>query len=400
MKEPMKASLNMMIAAAGTGGHVMPGIAIAKALQAENICVSWLGTTHGMENKILPQQATDLTLHRLNFAGLRGKNILGTVRGAVQLCTATLAAWRILRAEKIAVLVGMGGYVCVPAAFAAWLARVPVVLVNADADVLLSNKVMARFAKTVCCGLPGGTAMALPNAVLTGNPTRAELAQVPDLRGARMTRDVMRRSTLPNLPNLSSQKLSLLVMGGSLGAAAINGVLPLAIAKMPESLRPQIVHQAGAAHVETVQRYYADLNVVATVVPFIADMPAAYAAADLVLCRAGAITVAELCVTATPSILVPLRVSTTSHQVGNARMMAEAGAALMLEQSDMTPPVLCELLLNITTNKSQLQDRAAAAQSLAMPNATQAVVAEILKIVKPQEIQPQEKQSNSTSQSL
>jgi len=255
----------------------------------------------------------------------------------------------------------MGGYVTVPGGWAARLRRLPLVLVNADAALLMSNKALLPAAKRVLFGFDGGTAATRGGKVrVTGNPVRAEIAAIP----APEQRYVGR-----------SGPLHLLVIGGSLGAQALNRVLPQALALIPVAQRPIIIHQAGERHLAELQAAYRSANVEADVRAFIDDMATAYAEADLLVCRAGAITISELAVAGVPSILVPLVVSTTSHQRDNAEWMAGHDAAIHQPQSTLTAESLAQLLQRLT--RDDLLQMAINARKLGRPHATEAIANEI-----------------------
>lgn len=357
----------LLIMAAGTGGHVMPGLAIAKAMQARGWNVHWLGTTHGMENRLVPP--SELPMTQLKFSGLRGKSwqhaLLGVFRLAVSFCK----AWRLMRALKPQAVLGMGGYVTVPGGWAARLAGVPLAVVNADAGLLMSNRALVKHARCVLFGFDGGAAtlgdMAF-KARVTGNPVRAEIVDIasPEQRFAGR-----------------KGPLHLLVVGGSLGAQVLNATLPKALALLPMEQRPLVTHQSGVQHIDALREVYAAAGVEARVVPFIDDMAAAYATADVLVCRAGAITVSELAVAGVASILVPLVVSTTSHQRDNARWMAEHNAAIHLPQQEMTPQRLAMLLQELT--RPRLLAMAHAARELGRPMATEAIANELESIALP-----------------
>jgi UDP-N-acetylglucosamine--N-acetylmuramyl-(pentapeptide) pyrophosphoryl-undecaprenol N-acetylglucosamine transferase len=350
-----------LLMAAGTGGHIMPGLAISAELKARGWSVQWLGTAHGMENALVPAQG--LVLNVLQFSGLRGKGAWGALKGAWQLMGAFSQALRVLRRVRPDVVIGMGGYVCVPGAWAARLAGVPVVLVNADADLLLSNRSLAGFAKTICCGFAGKAAQ-LAKAVVTGNPIRHSVAAIadPTLRYAKKTGE-----------------MKVLIVGGSLGAQALNEAVPQAMALVKHHHAVEIKHQTGVKQVDAVRSAYAAQGIEAQVLPFIDDMAQAYAWADLVICRAGAITVSELCAAGVPAILVPFLASTTQHQAGNAQYLADAGAGIHMPQTQLTPQHLAEQILGLDPNR--LLTIAKAAKALGKPNATQDVADIIEKII-------------------
>ncbi len=356
------------IMAAGTGGHIMPGLAIAADLQAQGWAVQWLGTLRGMEQTLVP--AAGITLHGVAFAGLRGKGLLGMVRGAWHLIGAVFAARQRFKQARAAVVVGMGGYICVPGAWAARSLGIPLVLVNADADLLLSNKTLAKQAVTVCCGFAGNAAK-LPNAVVTGNPVRAAVAAIapPSERFAGR-----------------SGPLRLLVVGGSSGAQVLNDTVPAALALIAANAKQatdkgaflrvpsfEVVHQTGAKSVASTQATYASANLAAHVVPFIDDMASAYAAADVVVCRAGAITVSELCAAGVPAVLVPFLASTTRHQSGNADYLQDHNAGIHLPQAQLTPQRMANILQDLS--REPLLTMANAARSLGRTDATARVVA-------------------------
>ncbi len=350
-------SRTILIMAAGTGGHVMPGLAVAEAMRSRGWQVHWLATRHGMENHLVPSSGIPMT--RLSFSGLRGKGVSHSVAGVFKLLMATYKAWRLMGRLRPSVVLGMGGYVTVPGGWAARLRSLPLALVNADAALLMSNRALARVADRIMFGFEGEAqrmGVLAEKSVVTGNPIRRKIAAVeaPDMR-------YQKRSGV----------LRLLVVGGSLGARPLNETLPAALALIPEAARPVVVHQSGAQHIETLQAAYKAAGVEASVVPFIEDMAAAYADADVLVCRAGAITVSEIAVAGVASILVPLMVSTTSHQRDNAQWMAAHGAAIHLPQAEMTPQKIAELLQQLT--RERLLEFAQTARKLGKPDATAAI---------------------------
>jgi UDP-N-acetylglucosamine--N-acetylmuramyl-(pentapeptide) pyrophosphoryl-undecaprenol N-acetylglucosamine transferase len=354
---------HLVIMAAGTGGHIMPGLAVAKEMQARGWSVSWLGTSHGMENRLVPPSGIPLDVIR--FAGMRGKGFKHTIAGAFRLIRALFSCLRILRARSASVVVGMGGYVCLPGGVVAAILGKPLVLVNADARLLLSNRALSRLAKRVCFGFAGQDTNAVTNARVTGNPVRAEIAALapPSVRFA--GRD---------------GGLRILVVGGSLGAKILNETVPAAIGLMPSAMKHGVMHQCGKNDLATVTAAYESLGIEAQVVPFIEDMASELARADVVVCRSGAITVSELCAAGAASILVPLVVSTTSHQHDNARWLADQGGAIHLPQAQLTPASLASLLDGLTREK--LLQIANAARAQAVPNAAASVADEIEKLKK------------------
>ncbi|HLL17796.1 MAG TPA: undecaprenyldiphospho-muramoylpentapeptide beta-N-acetylglucosaminyltransferase [Rubrivivax sp.] len=353
---------HLVIIAAGTGGHIFPGLAVAREMQIRGWSVSWLGTSHGMENKLVP--ASGIPLDTIGFSGLRGKGLLHSATGGVRLLKAFWDCLGILRKRSADAVLGMGGYVCFPAGLMASLLNKPLVLVNADASLLLSNKSLLPVADRVAFGFAGDAAGRVKNAVVTGNPVRAEIESLPD-------------------PALRfegrSGALRLLVVGGSLGAQALNRLLPQALALLPADRRPEVTHQTGAAQADEVRAAYAAAGITAQVVRFIDDMPERLAACDVMLCRAGAITVSELCAAGVPAILVPLVISTTSHQRDNAVWMAGYGAALHLPQNQLTAQILADTLLGLS--REGLLSMAHKARALAQPRAAARVADQIEQVL-------------------
>ena len=353
---------HLVVMAAGTGGHIMPGLAVAQEMRQRGWDVSWLGTTQGMENRLVPPSG--IPLDTIAFDGVRGKGLWHTATGGFRLLKAMWDALRVLRRRGADAVLGMGGYVCFPGGLMASLLGRPLVLVNADAALLLSNRSLLPVADRVAFGFDGAPAQSVKQGVVTGNPVRAEIESLPPPAERYAGR---------------SGPLRLLVIGGSLGAKVLNETLPLALAAMDPAQRPRVTHQTGQAHLEAVQAAYAQAGVQAELLPFIEDMPARLAACDLVVCRAGAITVSELCAAGVPAVLVPLVVSTTSHQRDNARWMAEHQAAIHLPQSELNPRSLAEVLRSV--HRVGLLAMAIRARHLARPQAAQRVADEIEKLV-------------------
>ena len=344
----------LMIMAAGTGGHIFPGIAIAQEMRARGWEVSWLGTAHGMEGEIVPRHG--IPMDSIDFAGMRGKGLSHTVRGAFKLLASFGAVRRILSARKPDVVLGMGGYVTVPGGLMARSRDLPLALVNADAALLLSNKTLAPLADRVLFGFPADFGKAAGKAVVTGNPVRKEILEMlaPGRRFANRT-----------------GPLNVLVVGGSLGAKVLNDSVPAALALIPEGLRPVVTHQSGKKNIEALRAAYAQAGVQANVVDFIDDMAAEYANADLVICRAGAITVSELTAAGVASVLVPFVASTTSHQRDNATWMAGQKAAVHLPQGELNPQRLAQLLQS--TSRDDCLAMAEAAQAVGRRDANDAI---------------------------
>ncbi len=361
---------HLVVMAAGTGGHVMPGLAVAAEMLRRGWTVSWLGTRHGIENKLVPP--TGIALDTINFTGLRGKGLLHTATGGLRLLKAFWDCLQILRRRGASVVLGMGGYVCFPGGLMASLLGKPLMLVNADASLLLSNRSLLPLADRVAFGFDGDAASKVRNAVVTGNPVRAEIEALapPAQRFAGR-----------------SGRLRLLVVGGSLGAQVLNNTVPQALALLSKGLAdglaeglaaetcPRVLHQTGAAMADAVRAAYRDAGVQADVRPFIDDMAAALADCDLIVCRAGAVTVSELCAAGVAALLVPLVVSTTAHQRDNADWLGRSGAAIHLPQTELTAVTLAERLRSL--DRGQLLSMANKARALARPQAAQRVADEI-----------------------
>jgi UDP-N-acetylglucosamine--N-acetylmuramyl-(pentapeptide) pyrophosphoryl-undecaprenol N-acetylglucosamine transferase len=314
----------ILIMAAGTGGHIFPGLAIAKTLQERGWEVSWLGTKQGMEAALV--EKNHIAMDAIDFAGMRGKGWRHAITGAWKLLKSFWHCYQFLDERRPDVVLGMGGYVTVPGGLMAKLRGIPLVLMNADAALLLSTKLLMPFAKQILFGFP---TKAGKKVQVTGNPVRQAIAtlSVPKERFAHRI-----------------GPLRILVVGGSLGAQVLNRVVPAALAILPTELRPIVTHQSGQQHLSALQAAYENAQVQANVVAFIDDMAEQYANVDLVICRAGAITVAELTAAGVGSVLVPLMVSSTTHQTENAEWMAQKQAAIHLPQAEMTAEKLARML--------------------------------------------------------
>ncbi len=355
---------HLVVMAAGTGGHVIPGLALAREMQGRGWSVSWLGTTSGMENALVPP--TGIALDRIGFSGLRGKGGWHTLTGGLRLLKAFWDCLLILRRRGASAVLGMGGYVCFPGGMMAALLGRPLLLVNADAALLMSNRALLPVADRVVFGFDGADARKTRQAVVTGNPVRAAI-----------------EALAPPQERLAGRAgpLRLLVVGGSLGAQVLNQTLPAALALIDPARRPQVTHQTGNAHHAAVAAAYEAAGVGARVLPFIDDMAQELADCDLMLCRAGAGTVSELCAAGVASILVPLIVSTTAHQRDNAQHMAQAGAAIHLPQSELGAQRLADELQRL--DRASLLAMAQRARALARPRAAARVADQIEALMSP-----------------
>jgi UDP-N-acetylglucosamine--N-acetylmuramyl-(pentapeptide) pyrophosphoryl-undecaprenol N-acetylglucosamine transferase len=353
---------HLLVVAAGTGGHVMPGLAVAEALRGRGWSVSWLGTRAGMERGLVEPRG--IVFDAIDFTGLRGKGLRTLLLGGFALLRALWQSRAVIRRRQPGVVFATGGYVAVPAGMAASSLGVPLVLLNPDAAPLMSTRMLKSLASGVLCGFDGKAAgTAGVKGLVTGNPVRADIARIAPPAQRYAGRD---------------GPLRLLVIGGSLGAQVLNETLPAALALLSPAQRPRVVHQCGAKHMEAVRLAYRNAGVDAEIVPFIDDIAARYAAADVVVCRAGAITVSELAVAGVASVLVPLVVSTTHHQRTNAEFMTAHGAAIHLPQPEATASRIAQLLAELS--RPRLQRMAEAARSLGKPDATETVASVIEKV--------------------
>ncbi len=353
---------HLVVMAAGTGGHVMPGLAVAREMLRRGWTVSWLGTTAGMENRLVPPSG--IPLDAIGFSGLRGKGLMHTLTGGARLLGAFWSCLRILRRRRASAVLGMGGYVCFPGGLMASLLGRPLLLVNADAALLMSNRALLPVADRVAFGFDGDAARATKRGVVTGNPVRADIESLPPPAERFQGRD---------------GPLRVLVVGGSLGARVLNECVPQALALIDAARRPRVTHQTGAAHLASVRAAYDAAQVRAEVLPFIDDMATRLADCDLIVCRAGAITVSELCAAGVAGVLVPLMVSTTSHQRDNAAWLAGQGAGIHLPQDELTPRRLADLLAGLT--REALLGLATKARSLGRPHAAARVADELERLV-------------------
>jgi UDP-N-acetylglucosamine--N-acetylmuramyl-(pentapeptide) pyrophosphoryl-undecaprenol N-acetylglucosamine transferase len=340
----------VMIAAGGTGGHVFPGLAVADFLRAGGWRVVWLGSAAGMEAKLVAGRGYELAA--VKFSGVRGKGPVALLLLPLKLLLAFWQSLRAILARRPDVVLGMGGYMSFPGGMMAALLGRPLVIHEQNSVAGLANRVLAGVADRVLSAFPG----ALKHATCVGNPVRAEIAAIPDpkIRYARR-----------------SGPLRVLIVGGSLGAKALNDVAPKALALIPAATRPVVTHQSGAQHLEALKAAYAAAGVQADARAFVDDMAAAYSGADVAVCRAGATTVAELAAAGVPAVLVPFPHAVDDHQTTNARFLSDAGAAVLLPQAELTAERLAALMSGF--DRARLSEMASRARSLGRPDATQSV---------------------------
>lgn len=350
---------NILIMAGGTGGHVFPALACAREFQARGYSVHWLGTPRGIENELVP--AAGLPLHLIQVSGVRGKGFTSLLKAPFDILRALLQARRIVRELQPVCVMGMGGYVTGPGGLAARLAGIPLVIHEQNAVAGTANRLLSRIATRICEAFPA-TFKVGEKVQTTGNPVREELFLATpraELRG---------------------RKPNLLVLGGSLGAEPLNKLLPAALTLLPEALRPQICHQAGRQHAEVTAERYRNVGIDAEVRPFIQNMAAAYAWADLIVCRAGALTVSEIAAAGLPSLLIPLPHAIDDHQTRNAQYLSSAGAAVLLPQHATDATALAAQLTEVLMDNNKLLAMGQTARRLAKPDATRAVVGICLEV--------------------
>jgi UDP-N-acetylglucosamine--N-acetylmuramyl-(pentapeptide) pyrophosphoryl-undecaprenol N-acetylglucosamine transferase len=349
----------ILIMAGGTGGHVFPALAVARELKARGAEVSWLGTRRGLEAEVVP--AAGLHIDYIDIAGLRGKGMIGWLLAPWRLAVALGQALRIVARRRPSAVLGMGGFVTGPGGVAAKLRGVPLIIHEQNAIAGLTNRLLSRIADRVLEAFPGVfSGKAVKH---TGNPVREDIMQLP----APAERYTGRQGPI-----------RLFVLGGSLGAQVFNETLPKALALLPAESRPTVQHQTGKRNFAHTELQYAQAGVEAELLPFIDDMAALYEWADLVLCRAGALTVSELAVAGLPALLVPYPYAVDDHQSANGRYLSEAGAAELLPQSTLSAESLAAVLNAYCESpehgRGRLLEMAEKARALAKPEATQRVV--------------------------
>lgn len=341
-----------LVMAGGTGGHIFPGLAVAQALREQGWKVHWLGAPGSMEERLVPPQG--FPLETIDFSGVRGKGLLTLALLPLRLLKAFAQAWAVVRRVRPDVVIGLGGYISFPGGMMATLAGKPLILHEQNSVAGMANKVLANVASRVFCAFPN----ALPGAQWVGNPLRQAFLQQP-----------------PPAERFAGRSgpLRILVVGGSLGAKALNDTVPQALALIPPEQRPQVRHQSGAKQMQALQASYAAAGVQAELTPFIDDTASAYAQADLVICRAGASTVTELAAVGAAAIYVPFPHAVDDHQTTNARFVVDAGGGWVVQQTALSPEKLAHMIQNM--QRSTLLDTAQKAKMMQKTEATAAVVA-------------------------
>jgi len=341
----------ILVLAGGTGGHVYPALAVAQALRQRSREIVWLGTHAGLESRVVP--AAGIEMEWISVTGLRRKGAISMVLAPLQLLLALMQSLRVILKHKPAAVLGMGGFVSGPGGLAAWLLRRPLVIHEQNAVAGLTNRLLARLARVVLQAFPGSFSSNVKTETV-GNPVRADIAALEDPAVRYAGRE---------------GPLRLLVLGGSQGALALNKVVPAALALLSDELRPIVRHQAGERTIAEAQAAYDAHNIDVELQPYIEDMAEAYAWADLVVCRAGALTVAELSAAGLPAIFVPFPSAVDDHQTANARPMTDAGAAALMPEKDLSDETLAGLLKHWLASRDALLQRALKSRALAHPDA-------------------------------
>lgn len=350
----MTTPLTVLIMAGGTGGHVFPALAVAEELRARGHSVQWLGTARGIENRVIP--AANIPLHLINVEGVRGRGLVGLIKAPFLITYAVAQALRLIRTINPHLVIGFGGFASGPGGLAARISGKRLVIHEQNAVAGTTNRMLAKLASKVLAAFPDAFKNGVgKSADVVGNPVRNNIQNLDAVSARYQSRAD------------DNQPIHLLVLGGSLGAKAINELVPIAIAQLPAQSRPIIWHQAGKNHAEVTAALYKQHGVSAKVEPFIEDMSAAYAWADMVICRAGALTVCELMAAGVASILIPLPSAIDDHQTYNAKHLSDVGAGISLMQKELTAEKLAALLLTELADRQHLASMAEKAQQLAMP---------------------------------
>ena len=408
----------IMIMAGGTGGHVYPALAVAEYLRAQGVPLFWLGTPRGIENRVVPQQGIELLTVRVS--GVRGKGLGSKLAAPVKVLAAIFQALYICIRRRPAAALGMGGFASGPGGIAAWLLRIPLLIHEQNRVAGTTNRILARFAVKIMQGFPG-TFEARAGAVTTGNPVRRQIADLAgrgrdESRGQSKISDEILTPTpsvgaghsaggqgkttpvqetrgqskitpdpagspdnedftlTPSITTPPPPRLNVLILGGSQGARKLNQVAPPALDRLHRRLQVSVRHQCGERHLAETQRVYDALQLdQVRLNPFIDDMAAAYEWADIAVCRAGALTIAELCAAGLAAILVPFPHAIDDHQTANARFLCDAGAALLLPEDELTETGLEDLLWQLFSTEDRLSELARNSRSCAFPDAAQAV---------------------------
>ncbi|MBO1519296.1 undecaprenyldiphospho-muramoylpentapeptide beta-N-acetylglucosaminyltransferase [Oceanisphaera sp. DM8] len=355
------AAKTLLVMAGGTGGHVFPGLAVADLLAAQGWTIHWLGTAERMEAQLVPQHG--YPLHTITIAGVRGNGLKRKILAPLHIIKAIFQARKVLKQVQPQVVLGMGGFAAGPGGVAAWLAGIPLVLHEQNAAAGVTNKLLARFAKRILMAFPGAFADA-KNTQVVGNPVRTDVLTLP-LPKERIS--------------AAGEPLRVLVVGGSLGAKILNETVPEALALASNIA---VRHQTGRGNSQAVQAAYGALNIKADVSDFIDDMAGAYGQADLVVCRAGALTVSEVAAAGVGAIFVPLPHAVDDHQTKNAQTLSDQEAAILMPQPELSATRLAEQLHYFNEHRAALLAMAEQARSLAITDAAERVAESLRRVAK------------------
>ncbi len=357
MQNKLMGNRPILIMAGGTGGHIYPALAVANCLRERDIPTLWLGTKTGLEAKIVPENG--LKLVTINISGLRGKGMLRWITAPFSIFIAVVQSICVLGQYKPAAVLGMGGFASGPGGIAAWLMRIPLCVHEQNAVAGLTNRLLAPFASIVMEAFPDTFSSSI-NANMTGNPVRKEIIEIarPQER----------------FQNRTDGCLRILVVGGSLGARVLNEVVPEALSILDEDVNIQVKHQTGNRNLQSTKALYQSLNISVEPQAYIDDMAAAYEWADLVLCRAGAMTVAEISAVGIAAIFVPYPYAVDDHQSANALYLTAKGAAILIQETELNGQVLAKLFRDFSLNRDGLLKMANTSRSLSRPTATDHVV--------------------------
>jgi UDP-N-acetylglucosamine--N-acetylmuramyl-(pentapeptide) pyrophosphoryl-undecaprenol N-acetylglucosamine transferase len=347
---------NILIMAGGTGGHIYPALAVADQLKENGFKLFWLGTNKGLETSLVPEHGYPLL--KINVAGLRGKGLIRLLIAPGMLLLALFQALMIMNKIRPVVVLGMGGFASGPGGVAAWLMRVPLLIHEQNAIAGLTNRLLAPFAVSIMAAFPGAFKES-DKMTVTGNPVRPEIVNLPEpeKRYAGRERDVIK----------------ILVLGGSLGAKALNEVVPETLLVLSEDYQIEVKHQCGDRHYSATSAAYKESQIRAEVTPFMNDMATAYGWADIVICRAGALTIAELAACGVAAILIPFPYAVDDHQTANANYLASEGAAILMQETQLSIEKLKQVLVQLVQAPEQIIQMAIKARALAKPQATHVV---------------------------
>lgn len=352
----------ILIMAGGTGGHIFPALAVADIMQENNIEVHWLGARGGLEEHLIPAR---FSISYIPVKAFRGKSLFARCLMPWRLLRATIQALKIIRRLRPNVILGMGGYVTVPGGIAAWISRTPLIIHEQNSVAGLSNRLLAKLAKTVLQAFPNAFQGSL-EAQTTGNPVRHELMTIPD----------------PEVRFTSRQgPLRILILGGSQGARAVNQNVLAALLDYPHKNEITVWHQTGQLDYEQVKQQYTSIPITVKLSPFIDNMVEAYQWADIVVCRAGALTVSEIATVGVSAIFIPYPFAVDNHQLHNSRYLEQAGAAIVIVQKDLTKERLIDLFRQFSSNRTRLLTMAQCARKLAQPQAGERVMLECNKLM-------------------